>query len=59
MFRYLNLVPMCSESEDTDKSIFSAPFDSHIGFMQIRQSSTPWIQLDFLYVMWGTYTNGE
>ena len=23
--------------------------------MQIRQSSIPWIQLDFLYVIWGLY----
>ena len=55
MFRYLNQVPMCSESEYTAKSIFSAPFGGHLGFMQIRWSSTPWIQLDILYVMWGTY----
>ena len=55
MFRYLNHVPMCSESEYTAKSIFSAPFGGHLGFMQIRKSSTPWIQLDFLYVMWGSY----
>ena len=55
MFRYLNQVPMCSESEYTAKSIFSAPFGGHLGFMQIRWSSTLWIQLDFLYVMWGTY----
>ena len=27
----------------------------HLGFMQIRQSSIPWIQLDFLYVIWGLY----
>ena len=36
MFRYLNQVPMCSESEYTAKSIFSAPFGGHLGFMQIR-----------------------
>ena len=36
MFRYLNQVPMWSESEYTAKSIFSAPFGGHLGFMQIR-----------------------
>ena len=46
---------MCSESEDIAKNIFSALFGGHLGFMQIIWSFTPWIQLDFLYVMWGTY----
>ena len=36
MFRYLNQVPMCPESEYTAKSIFSAPFGGHLGFMQIK-----------------------
>ena len=35
MFRYLNQVPMCSESEDTAKRIFSAPFGGHLEFIQI------------------------
>ena len=57
MFRNLNQVPMCSESEYIAKSILSAPFGGHLGFMQIRWSSRPWIKLNFLYVMWGTYLN--
>ena len=47
MFRNLNHVPMGVQSEDIAKSIFSNPFGGHLGFMQIRWSSTPWIQLDF------------
>ena len=36
IFKYLNQIPMCSESEYTAKSIFSAPFGGYLGFKQIR-----------------------
>ena len=42
---------MCSEREATAKGIFSAPFGGHLGIMQI----IPCIELDFVYVMRGTY----
>ena len=53
MFKNLNQVPMCSENEDIANSMFSTLLGGHLGFMQIRWYSTPWIHLDFLYVMWG------
>ena len=57
MFRYLNQVPMCSESEDTAKSIFSGPFGGHLGFMQISYSLDS-IRLFICYVADISGTNG-
>ena len=51
MFRNLNEVHMCSESEDIAKKIFSAPFGGHLGFRQIRWSPTHLIQLDVVYII--------
>ena len=41
MFRNLNHVSKGSESAVITESIYSAQFGGHLGFMQIRRSSTP------------------